>query len=367
MTLEEIKQQLHIRYSKALYLGYGRSNWYHFFYGYKRILLEVVKSFLAISRFDKLCVSNECNSIAVFSTSNQKKSLKKAIAHGLFKAELVDIFKISTMFNLKRLITWVVKLFIFPILFILEKNKEGAYLYSLMTLMVWYNKSLLDKLNKYSINEIAVSNDHSGDVFILTMLLRTQPQVGVIYVQHGAAKPEFPENYFSKIFVYDPRYVEVYTALSKKTGVIISSSDYMRAEEKPLLDKIDALICLSHQFKPLELIRLLKKLNNAGFSVIKIRLHPSDRLRVVKVSFLNLFFAVSISDSEVDYIHDFKRARLVVCASSSLLLDAYNNKCSDNLVWLKSIGLEWDYYSLTGKIRFAEDVGSLNLEILNEN
>ena len=54
----------------------------------------------------------------------------------------------------------------------------------------------------------------------------------------------------------------------------------------------------------------------------------------------------TLSSSLNDYGYDFDRAKYVFCASSSLILDAFNEGYSDKLVWVKPFGLTWDYYDL---------------------
>ena len=50
----------------------------------------------------------------------------------------------------------------------------------------------------------------------------------------------------------------------------------------------------------------------------------------------------------------------MLCASSSLLVDAYHNGFADKLIWVKCLGLSWDYYNLESNIKSIDDPIKLN-------
>ena len=223
MNLEQIKKQLEIRYSKDLYLGFNRSSLYHFLYAYKRFVIEIVRSFYwVLKSFVKSKRDTNNESVALFSTLNQKKALLKAKELGVYNGDVLQLNLLSKSFCFKRLLVWIAKACTYPFLFFQSNCKQGLYFTSLTVLMVWYNKVLKERLLTNTVENLYISNDHAGDIFILSILLRdVTEQISVSYVQHGAVKAEFPINYFDKVYVYDEIYKNVYKRLCKSEAITI--------------------------------------------------------------------------------------------------------------------------------------------------
>jgi hypothetical protein len=87
---------------------------------------------------------------------------------------------------------------------------------------------------------------------------------------------------------------------------------------------------------------------------------------VLKFFIFKLFIGkVCISNSSNHYRQDFDRANRVFCASSSLILDAYNDGLGDKVVWVKPFGLNWDYYGLEKLLVVAHKVCDLKTIVKN--
>ncbi len=354
-TMKRIRELIDIRYSKDLYLGYGKSNTYHFFYGLKRILIEIVRSLMYFfSSLRKVEVSKP--ELAVYSTSNQKRAISRLIEVEGRSTELVEICELSTVFCFLRFFVWSFKLVFYPVFFIASKNKEGVYFSCFTSGMVFYNLFLRRSLINRNVESLIISNDHAGDIYILSILIRGCKSIHVTYVQHGAAKREFPENYFDSIYVNSNEYLGVYKGLAQNKDVSILVLDLDVAKfSKGRLRKVDFLVCFSHQFHILAVIHLFKSINKLEGKTIRVRFHPSDRFIKAKTVFINSFSkSVTITSQEYSYKADFSSAEVIICASSSLLLDGYNDGCWGRLIWYKPIGLQWDYYNLSDKIDVLE-------------
>jgi hypothetical protein len=346
----EFKQQLAIRYSKELYLGYGKGNLYHFFYAYKRFFIEIVKSFKWC--FTSLIPMDFNRVLGIYVTKNQHKALVNTKLAVIFAGPIIKVEKISFKAALFRLFTWLLKFCLYPLFFVFSKQKASLYFTLFSPLMIRYNKYIINKLVNKKVSNIYLSNDHAGDIFILSILLRDVTSIKVSYIQHGAVKPDFPINYFDEVYVYDQRYADIYTALSKNEKVQINIEPFIeRPNRETDLRNVDYLICLSHQYPFFSIKKSLNILFSVNGNKVSIRFHPSDNLAQFKYFLLKMFFnELELSPSDVSYIDDFNRASYVLCASSSLLIDAYNSGFKAKLVWVKSFGLAWDYYNLKNKI-----------------
>ena len=360
MKPSDLAIQLRKRYSKELYLGYYKSPLYHFYYGYKRVVIEVIKSvFYFIKSFRKNYYNTE---LSIFSTYNQYKALTNAKLANLNNSSILHVNTISKISAFYRLFVWTIKLFIFPFLFIFRKDKQGLYFVSLTSLLVLYCKEIVNSFIKNKVSNIYLSNDHSGDIFIISILLRSNTGIKVTYIQHGSVKEEFPENYFDTVIVYHKKYKEIYKRLCKKRNVDIIVNNKIESNLLNFkLPEIDFLICLSHQFPLFNIFRVLRTLYTKPFVSISLRFHPSDRLRFIKYIILKIYFHnLTMSAVEIDYISDFRRSKSVLCASSSLLVDAYHNGFANKLIWVKCLGLSWDYYNLENNIKSIDDPIKLN-------
>jgi hypothetical protein len=353
MNSSDLAQQIKIRYSKNLYASYDKGALYHFFYGYKRIFIEVVKSVIYCVQSVKHL--DHGNTLAMFATDNQFKALSNAKISDVHNASLVRANTLSSKFAFQRLVVWGIKFFIYPLFFLISHDKQGVYMSMLPSLMKLYCNQLVAFLVAKNIEKVYISNDHSGDIFIISILLRDTPQVAVSYIQHGAVKNEFPINFFDEVTVYNARYAEIYRTLCHKPSVkicVIEDIEQPKFSEKLL--KLDVLICLSHEFKMFEIMRYLLLIGPRTLAV-GVRFHPSDRLSRFKYRLLKRGYpALVLSDSKISYIYDFGRSNLILAASSSLLLDGYLNGFSEKLVWVKSLGQKWDYYGLKGKIKVVD-------------
>jgi len=360
--MSKLVSQLKIRYSKALYLGYGKSAYYHFFYGFKRNLIELTKSFIylisSIFELFSLVKVKEQNEISIYETYNQKVSLENAKSIGLTDVSPIKGHNLSLGYSFFRFVVWFIRFLIYPFIFLAKKNKEGAYLLYWPASLEFYNRFLLNAIIKYS-DTLNVANDHSGDVYIITIMAREHDQLKVNYFQHGAVKPEFPSNYFDNLYLYDESYRVVYEVLSKKQNRKIIVEPRLREGKSQIAESIDCLVILSHQFPIFSIIRSIKKVKGIGFKVVYVRFHPSDRLRFIKAVLLNIFTRVSNSDTKLGIRGDIMRSDVVLSASSSVLLDAYTNRLTGSLIWVKSLGLKWDYYKLENKINVAESVSDI--------
>lgn len=363
MTLDALREQLAIRYSEDLYLGYGKGFLYHFVYGYKRFIIEIVRTLLALIRYPASRLTMNAPSISIFATYNQKKALKGLHRYNGVSEDLAYIYNLSFGFNLVRLAVWISKLFIFPFSLAISKNKEGEYFSCNTFGMKLYNNLLIRRMQSSGVNRISLSNDHAGDIFILSLLLRRNEDIEVVYVQHGAVKDSFPSNEFDYIYVVDDHTKRIYERLSTNEAVriFVMEEDSLKSQEK--LDPVDILVCFSHQFYIANTITLFRFLSKSDYTPVFVRFHPSDRLAGIKLKFIALFCRVSLSSGDVPFEKDFLRSRVVISASSSLLKDAVSKHISQNLVWYKPIGLAWDYYNLESQLSVADNVSDLEYQI----
>lgn len=352
MKNNELREQLNIRYTEALYLGFNKGNFYHFIYAYKRIFIEILKSILVC--FKSFKQPSITNVLAIYSTNNQKKALLNAKMAGIYDGELIHIDKLSFKSSLLRLLTWSLKFLCYPIAFVFSNKKAGLY-YTLFTpLMRICCELKVKNIIKFEQGKVFLSNDHTGDIFIISILLRDINHIRVAYVQHGAVKAKFPDNYFDEIYVYNERYLSIYQTLAKNKHCQIVIDKRI---DKPVIDsskltRLNGLICLSHQFPIYNVFKGISLLYQNGYLTIAVRFHPSDKLANIKFNTLKFFFRkLKLSSSMISYIDDFNRAEKVFCASSSLLVDAFENGFTDNLIWVKPFGLTWDYYDLEDKIK----------------
>lgn len=359
MTNKEWREAVEIRYSKALYLGFGRSDFYHFLYGYKRIFIEVLKSFVYIFLSLGAFGQRKGRSVSLYVTKNQRKAIDRLTMVGVDCGCVIPLYKLSVTANVLRFFVWVSKLVLFPFCFLTARHREGAYFSSLAYGMRLYAKVLGMELSRAGVERVCISNDHAGDIYLLTLALRDIPSVYVIYVQHGAVKPEFPVNYFDLIYVYSEQYVDVYKKLSLNPQVVIvviPESVGSRAG----LSNLDFLVCFSHSFRLVNSVKLMRLFKSRAPISVGVRFHPSDRFALIKYRLLALFYPVELSPDLLSFEADSMRADRLICASSSLLLDVFNSSYANKLIWLKSIGLEWDYYDLSDKICTISSVGELD-------
>lgn len=361
MNNSELREQLNIRYTEALYLGANKGNCYHFIYAYKRIFIELFKSILGCFRSLKSPVLGK--ELAIYATNNQKKALTNAKLAKLYDGELIHINTLSFKAAVFRLMTWFLKFVCYPLAFIFSDRKAGLYFTLFTSLMRKSCELTIEDIAKLGKVKIFLSNDHAGDIFIITILLRNKPNIQVAYVQHGAVKADFPNNYFDEVYVYDEYYADIYRGLSKSESVKICVNSLIeRPGVQVVLDEIDFLICLSHQFPFLSIRKALSILLIRKERRVAIRFHPSDSLASFKYRLLKLYFKrLEVSPSNVAYTDDFKRAKSVLCASSSLLIDAYNKGFPNKIVWVKPFGLSWDYYNLSEKVKVINKVEELSV------
>ncbi|WP_156495151.1 hypothetical protein, partial [Oleiphilus sp. HI0128] len=356
MTLKFLLEQLSIRYSKELYLGYGRSDLYHFLYGYKRFIIEIIRCLLAVLRYPCRKSRISTDTISVYATNNQRKALSSIEGELETKHDSLDIYDISIWFNAARLAVWTSKLFIFPFMFFLSDKREGVYFTCNMRGMVFYNRLLISKIKARGVGTVCISNDHAGDIFIISLLLREVKGIKVVYVQHGAVKDSFPSNQFDSIYVLDNETRDIYRRLSVNDSVDIVVMEQESLQPEYSAVPIDVLVCFSHQFYIVKTITLFRYLSKQSDSSIFVRFHPSDKLAGLKLKVLMLICRVSLSSCDLPFDKDFSRARVVISASSSLLKDAYAKKLAENLIWYKPIGLSWDYYNLESELSVAKNI-----------
>lgn len=350
MENSDLVKELKIRYGKDLYLGYHKSIGYHFFYGYKRIIIELFKSFFYLFKIVKK--HNYGNELGIYSTKNQFKALNNARKAQIHDSELIHVNNLSFKSASYRLIVWFIKLLLYPLVFFSNNHKQGVYFFMLPSLMRIYCKQVIKVLVSRGVKKVYISNDHAGDIYIISIILRKIPEIAVSYVQHGSVKKEFPSNFFDEVYVYDKKYAEIYKKLCSKQDVKIyvnKNIEYSKLDDN--LPKLDILICLSHQFPIFQIIKYLR-LTRYGSKSVGVRFHPSDRFSKLKYFVLfGLHPRLVFCDSNVSYADDFNRSNKILSASSSLLIDAYHNGFSHKLVWVKSFGLSWDYYNLNNKIK----------------
>lgn len=353
MENSDLVKELKIRYGKDLYLGYHKSIGYHFFYGYKRIILELFKSLIFLVRStQRVKIESE---VCIYATDNQKKALNNAKKGNIHSAKLIHVNIVSFKAAFLRLAVWKIKFFIYPLAFLCSRQKQGLYFFMLPALMKIYCDQVITALISYGSKKVYISNDHTGDIYIISIMLRKIPEVAVSYIQHGSVKKEFPSNFFDEIYVYDKKYKEIYEKLALNQDVkIYINKDIENSGLVDNLPKLDILICLSHQFPIFQIIKYLR-LSRYGSKSVGVRFHPSDRLSKLKYFVLFVFYPKLIyCDSNFSYIDDFNRADKILSASSSLLIDAYHKGFAKKLVWVKSFGLSWDYYELNNKIEIID-------------
>jgi len=364
LFLKNLREQVNYRYQKELYAGFSKPAIYHFIYGYFRIIIEVLKTFSYFFLYVKSVAFKKrgfCKPIALYNTHNQKKALLNLRDSENLQFEIYHISQISLTYIYFRFFTWIIKLFFFPISFLMAGNRSGAFHSSFIWFVALYNQILLIKIEK-KITDLYISNDHVGDIFILSILARSS-EVKVHYVQHGAVKPEFPVNYFDSIYVQNTYYRDIYSRLAKNESVkiVVCNADYGNPSVD-YFEKVDVLIAFSHQFYLIPSIRLVKKIRDFE-KVAVIRFHPSDRLALFKYRILRLFNS-NILYSAADQLslwEDFDRSSIQICASSSVLLDAYKRDGGKSLIWYKPIGLKWDYYDLGDKLNVVSTIEELSL------
>lgn len=355
--MDYIRAQILIRYGRVLYHNYDKGSLFHFGYGVKRILIEIAKSYLYLLLALKKRKLIAAESIAIYSTNNQEKALTNAYLSGVITEKPTDYYMVSLRSLLIRALAWTLALIVFPCVFPFSKEKAGSQDIVLLGLRKLAINLYIGKLKALGVKRLFISNDHQGDVFLLSILLRQQA-IRVCYVQHGAVKREFPENYFHEIYIYESVYLEIYKALARRDGVNIFLCPEIAGvvAETELKQSVDVLICLSHKFRMLNNYRLLMVLRRHKGLSVSVRFHPSDRLKFIKYRVLSIFHPLLLSDEKSNFIYDFSRAKIVLCAASSLLLDAYRKELHHNMYWLKPIGLAWDYYDLGGKINTLERI-----------
>jgi len=359
VKLKMLKEQMAIRYSKELYLGYGKGVIYHFFYGYKRFLIEILRCFITLFRYPMHRSKIYTEKVSICATNNQRKALLGMPKESNLSDDPIHIYNISFVFNVTRLVVWVSKLFIFPFIFVFSDKREGAYFCCNTLGMAFYNRLLINKLQASGVKTICISNDHAGDIFIISLLLREVENIRVVYVQHGAVKNSFPRNHFDLIYVLDEEAKDVYKHLSlnERVEIHVLQEDSSHSDLK--LEAVDVLVCFSHQFYLLKTVSLFSYLSRTGYSSILVRFHPSDRLVRLKLLFIGIFCRVSLSGGDIGFEKDFSRSRIILSASSSLLKDSVTKGISHNLVWYKPIGLTWDYYSLEDQLLVATNTSEL--------
>lgn len=353
MKDSDLVKELKKRYSSDLYHAYHKSTGYHFLYGYKRIIIELIKSLNFLVRsIHRVKIKSE---VCIYATDNQKKALNNAKKAKIHSAVLIHVNTVSFKAALLRVAVWNIKFLIYPLAFLCVRQKQGLYFFMLPALMKIYCGQVIKALLAYGVEKVYISNDHSGDIYIISIMLRNIPKVGVSYIQHGSVKKEFPSNFFDEIYVYDEKYREIYEKLALNPGVeIYINKGIQNSRLDESLPELDILICLSHQFPILQLIKYLK-LNRDGNKSVGVRFHPSDRFSKLKYFVLFVFYPKLIfSDSNISYIDDFNRSCQILSASSSLLIDAYQNGFAKKIVWVKSFGLSWDYYELNNKIKIID-------------
>ena len=76
--------------------------------------------------------------------------------------------------------------------FYLSSHRQGLYFFMFPSLMKFYCNRIVDALIVNNIENVYISNDHSGDIYIISIILREIPEISVSYIQHGAVKKEFP-------------------------------------------------------------------------------------------------------------------------------------------------------------------------------
>lgn len=361
MKNSEFKRELEIRYSEELYLGYSKGNIYHFFYAYKRIIIEIMKSFVWL--FGSLFAKDKPAFIGIYATNNQLKALKNAKYCGVANCELFKISSVSFCAGLMRLLCWILKFMFYPFFFIFSNKKASLYFTLFSTILRMYNARVVSNLLANNVSKIYLSNDHAGDIFVISILLRELKDITVVYIQHGAVKNEFPVNYFDEIFVYSEEYRAIYSKLSLNPRVKINVNSNIQGNvQVEELNPVDYLFCLSHQFPYLKIASVLKKMSSKISLRVAIRFHPSDKFALLKFYLLKVFYSnLILSTSATPYKYDFERAKIVLCASSSLLIDAYNSGLSDKLLWVKEFGLSWDYYDLENKIRVINRLDEIDV------
>jgi hypothetical protein len=358
----ELKKCIEYRYQKELYAGYDKSTVYHFFYGYKRLFIELVKSLFYVLIYLKhsLDFKKEPSlSVGIYNTNNQKKALLSLKEAQGLDFSLEHISTISITYSLMRTFAWLVKLLIYPLSFVFASNKAGIFHGSQVLLLYLYNKILMKKLVK-SYSDLYISNDHSGDIYILSILVR-KSNLRVSYVQHGAVKLEFPSNHFDVIYVQNGYYQDIYKKLALRQTVEIIEYPIPVVQNSEH-ENVDVLIAFSHQFHPLQSVMLVKRLKLLKKTTV-LRFHPSDRLAFFKYRFLKIFNSSLLysSANRLTFWDDFNRSTWQVCASSSLLLDIYRHNKGITLIWYKPIGLSWDYYNLSDKLKVVNNIEGLEL------
>lgn len=361
MNNSELKKELALRYKKELYLGYSKGSLYHFVYAYKRFVIEILKSFVWL--IDSFFARKTQAFVGVYATNNQLKVLKNAKSNGVANCELVKVSSVSFSASFMRLLCWTLKFLFYPFFFVFSKNKVSLYFTLFSPLLKFYNHRVVCKLLSNDVSEVYLSNDHAGDIFVMSILLRGKKDVKVIYIQHGAVKNEFPVNYFDEIIVYSEEYKAIYKKLSLNPKVKINVNPSIQGSvQVEELEHLDYLICLSHQFHYLKLVKVLTKMTSKSSLTVAIRFHPSDKLASIKYFSLKVFYPnLILSSPTTPFMYDFERANSVLCASSSLLIDAYNSGLSDKLVWVKEFGLTWDYYDLENKIKVINRLDEIDV------
>jgi len=350
---ESLREAIEVRYGKDLYHSFERSNIYHFAYAYKRFLIEIVKTLLGLLKPRPVLLVT--TALGLYSTQNQHKALLNAVSAGYVDSLLIPLDRLSRRAMMIRLLVWLAKPFAYPFYFVRSRHRPALYQTCLLYGMQTYARAYVDKLEKLGVEKLYISNDHAGDIYLLSLLIRRNLGIAVDYVQHGAVQPTFPVNYFHNIYVYSEKYAEIYRTLAQNPDVCIIVDPVLAGAVSEDLPRLDLLICFSHQFPIGPSIALMRALSNVKDVSAAARFHPSDRFAKFKLVLLRLFHPVQFSDPTVNYMADFSRAKWVVCASSSLLPDAVDKGFGPRLIWARQLGLKWDYYGLQGKVREVSD------------
>lgn len=347
-----------IRFSPVLYHRHGASGFKHFQIGLYRLL--VATGHWAIG-FLKTAAPDKHLSLAVYVTRNQRMALDTLKAQ---KPELAlfNLYAISRRLALKMAFLNFASFCLFIVTFPWARDKTCHH----QRLLLRYKlKALETAISKLAPSSLYLSNDHVGEVFWIGQLY-AYSGIPVTYVQHGMVKPEFPPNHFDHCFVRDAYSAEIYRdILCQNPVATVKTIDNHKQNTKQNNSNTAkyVLVALSHQFHLLATrsfaLALLKNTNAA--MELRIRFHPSDRFARLKYRACKYLLPWSFhhrfihDQSEQPFLLAFKASSKTFAASSSILAEAATLD-ANRILWVKSLGLSWDYYDLSTQITVVEDV-----------
>lgn len=350
--LTELREAIHLRYGHALYHLYNRSRPRLFFVGLYRLLTGLVHWSNGMLHLRRPARGED---LALYNTGNQRLAVESLKRHGRPELAIYGLYNMSAILCLKMIALLALALPVFIVRFWFDRKYRSLHD---RVLLSWRVAALKKAVDRCAPKTLTISNDHNGPIYWLGFIY-SRLGLPVHYVQHGMVKPEFPTNQFAACYLRDLETLALYRdVLCKNPKVELTVLEELAhaSDEEALGIPVGALIALSHQFHLLEtraLVAMLRQKLPTG-TVIRLRFHPSDRFAKLKLLLIRTGHAhVALDPAHVPFKLSFDRSVIMFCASSSILAEAASI-APERVVWIKGLGLKWDYYNLSSKIQIFD-------------